>query len=138
MAFSALSNYINAHINTNGQGLIEGAEDNYVLQALLNFIIQSPINWQKVKQVTLGGVVTASRPVTVFFNAVPTSLAWPDNIYNQYIFINSTASSIPLASGYRYYDINRNQRTSIPAYTAVTIYKCENDLWIGLFNTAGT
>lgn len=139
MAFAALKNYIDQYFYNNGIGLIEGDNDNYALTSLLDFISKSPLNWEKVLVVSSGGVITASRPVTIFISTAVTSLTWPENIYNQYVFINSTNSAIPFSGGVSYYDINLIMRTSIPAKTAISIYKSANDLWIGLpFNTNGS
>lgn len=129
-SFDDLMTYINTYIVTNGMQLIEGVEHNSVENGLLQFIRQSPLNWQKAKIESSGGAINASRPVTVFMSNVPDSLVWGDNIYNQYVFINTTLGDIPLGAGSTYYDIALQPVDYIPARSIVNICKASNDLWI--------
>jgi len=126
---SQLKAYIDTYIVPNGQGLILGVEHNNVENALLKYILQSPLNWSKSQVVSFGGVFAINKPVTIFYSSVPTSVSWSDNIYNEFVIVNATNSVIPLASGTYYYDINFQQKTSIPAKTSLTLCKAESDLW---------
>lgn len=128
--FDELMDYINTYIVTNGMEQIEGVEHNAAENGLLTFIRHSPLNWQKAKIESSGGAVSASRPVVVFMSNVPTSLVWGDNIYNEYIFINTTSGDIPLGVGSTYYDISLQPIDNIPAKSIVNICKASNDLWI--------
>lgn len=126
--FAELETYINTFIIPNAMELIQGDEHNAVENGLLTFIEQSPLNWQKARIQSTGGVISASRPVTIFTTVVPSSLSWSDNIYNQYVFINATAGDIPTTT--TYYDINLQPLNVIPARSIVNLYKSMNDQWI--------
>lgn len=126
--FDDLMNYINTYIVTNGMELIEGVEHNAVENGLLTFLRQSPLNWQTAKIESGGGVLTASRPITVFMTTTPTSFDWSDNIYNEYVFINTTLGDIPTIT--TYYDINLTATTVVPAKSVINICKASNGLWI--------
>lgn len=124
-----LKAYIDTYIVPNGQGLILGIEHNNVENALLKYIIQSPLNWSKSQIVSTSGVFSITKPVTVFYGLVPSSVSWGDNIYNEFVIVNATNFPISLASGTFYYDINLQQKTSIPAKTSLTLCKAESNLW---------
>lgn len=126
--FDDLENYIQTYIIPNGMMLITGDEHNSVENGLLTFIRHSPLNWQTAMIESSGGVLSAVRPVTVFMSTVPTSFTWPDNIYNQYTFINSTAGDIPTI--FPYVDINLQDVNIIPAKSIVNIVKARNGRWI--------
>lgn len=126
--FDQLEVYIDDNIRPNGMELITGTEHNAVENGLLNFIRQSPLNWQTARIESTGGTLSAVRPVTVFMSAVPTSFSWSDNIYNQYIFINTTGGNITTTT--TYYDINLTATNVIPAKSIVNISKASNGLWI--------
>lgn len=126
--FDDLETYINTFIIPNAMELIDGDEHNAVENGLLEFIRQSPLNWEKAKLESAGGAINASRPVNVFMTTTPTSLTWGDNIYNEYVFINTTLSAIPTLI--TYYDVALQPVTSIPARSVVNLVKASNDLWI--------
>lgn len=126
--FDDLMNYINQFIIPNGLQEIDGDEHNSVENGLLTFIRQSPLNWQTARIESTGGILSAVRPVTVFMSAVPTSFTWGDNIYNQYVFINTTLGDIPTST--TYYDINLTATNIIPAKSIVNVSKASNGLWI--------
>ena len=128
--FAALLTYINNTIITNGAEEISGADMNNVVNGLLTFIQQSPLNYQRAQLISTGGIVITSRPVSVVMTLTPTSLAWVDNIYNQQVIINTTNGVIQLANGFSYYDNTLTNQTSIPANTALTIVKAANNSWI--------
>lgn len=123
-------NWVNNNIIPNGMELITGDDGNITENAAIYFIKRSPLNWQTAKVESTGGSLIASRPITVFTSIVPTSLSWVDNIYNQYIFINTINSDIPLLLGSNYYDIDSNLKTVIPAKSIVNIVKTSNNSWI--------
>lgn len=126
--FDDLLLYINTYIVTNGMELIEGVEHNAVENGLLTFLRQSPLNWQTAKIESGGGAISASRPINVFMTTTPTSLTWSDNIYNQYIFNNTTGGDIPTLV--TYYDLSLQPLNVIPANSLVNICKASNGLWI--------
>jgi hypothetical protein len=121
-------NWINDNIVPNGMELITGDDGNITENAAVKFIKQSPLNWQTARIESLGGVIVAQRPVNVFMTTVPTSLTWNDNIYNQYIFINTTLGDIPTVI--TYYDVSLASVNIIPARSIVNIIKASNNNWI--------
>ncbi len=133
-SFAALATYINTQWVTNGKGDITGVVGNNVVNALLTFIQQSPLNWNKASVVTAGGGVTAGSqqtpgPIMIFTNSTPSSLEWTDNIYNEYVFINYTGNAIPLANGFTYFDNTVTAQSAIPANQVVYIYKVPSGDW---------
>lgn len=134
--FADLLAYQNTNWVTNGNGDIDAIIGNNVVNGLLTFIEQSPINYAKAQIISAGGIVTSSRPITIFMTTAPTELSWVDNIYNQYVFINTTSSSIPLASGFFYYNINLAPQSSIPAKTILSIAKASNNNWVSIYNAS--
>lgn len=128
--FAALLAYINNTIVTNGNEEIDAVDMNNVVNGLLTFITQSPINWQKAQIVSTAIAATASRPVVLFMTTAATSLSFSDNIYNQYCFINTTNSDIPLLTPAQYFDINLSVVTKIPAKSIVNISKANNNAWV--------
>lgn len=135
--FDDLLAYINSEWITNGTGTIDAVIGNNVVNGLLAFIRQSPLNYQTAEIVSTGVPVTNPRPVTVFMTTPAASLQWPDNIYNQYFFVNTTSVAIPLSGGMLYYDIDLVAQTTIPANTTVLISKANNGQWISLYNASG-
>ena len=95
----ALQNYVDATMTANGSGDITGPENNNSLSGCIEFIRQSPLNWEKALVVNSGGVVVTNIPVVVFITVTPTSLSFGSNIYNQFVFVNMTSGAIPLVSG---------------------------------------
>lgn len=136
--FASLLAYMNNEWVTNGNGDIDAVIGNNVVNGLLTFIEQSPLNYQAALVTAAGGAITASRPITVFITTTPTSLQWGNNIYNQFVFINTTNAPIPLGGGQKYYDINLTAQSSIPAKTVLSIVKATNGLWISNYNAGGT
>lgn len=132
--FDDLETYINTFIIPNAMELIQGDEHNAVENGLLEFIRQSPLNWQTARIESAGGAVNAARPVNIFMTTTPTSLTWGDNIYNEYVFINTTIGAIPSAT---YYDITLAPVTNIPARSIVNIVKASNGLWVVGGSTSG-
>lgn len=128
--FDALLNYINTEWISNGDGNITGVIGNNVVNGLLTFITQSPLNYQMAGIISTGGVVVTTKPVTVIKGVVPTSINWSDNIYNQNIIINATNSPIPLPSGVFYYNAALQPQSIIQAVSVVNIVKASNGLWI--------
>ncbi len=126
--FNALLNYINSYWITNGMEEITGVIGNDVVNALLTFVEQSPLNWQTALIVSSGGDINATRPVNVFITTPPNSLTWGDNIYNQYIFNNTTGGDIPTLM--TYYDLSLQPLNVIPANSLVNICKATNGFWI--------
>lgn len=126
--------WIDSNIITNGNQEITGNDGNITESAAVKFIKRSPLNWEKTAVVSVGGAVVASRPITVFMTTTPTSLTWGDNIYNEFVFINMTASEIPLLGSLVYYDAFQNPVDNIPPNQVVNIVKASNDLWVSSNN----
>lgn len=126
--FAQLLAYINQYWITNGVEEITGVIGNDVVNGLLTFTEQSPLNWQKADIQSSGGVLSATRPITVFMGVTPTMLSWGDNIYNEWVFINTTVGNIPTMTPY--VDINMQNVFSIPAKSIINICKAKNDVWI--------
>lgn len=135
--FDELLTYFNNFWITNGIQEITGLIGNNGVNGLLTFIRQSPLNYQAARLISTGGNVVTQQPVVVILGVVPTSINWSDNIYNQNIIINSTASSIPLAAGVFYYNAALAPQSSIPAQSVINIVKASNSLWIQI-NQVGT
>lgn len=135
--FAALMTYINNVIIPNGAEEIDGDEMNSVVNGLLGFIEQSPLNYQKALVINTVGAANVTQPINVFITGTPSSLQWVDNIYNQYVFVNTTNSAIMIGGGLKYYDINLAVKTTIPAKTIVSIAKATNNLWISIYNASG-
>jgi hypothetical protein len=139
--FAQLASDINTEVITNGRGGITGVIGNNILNGLLKFIEQSPLNWATASQNSGSNPVVAGTgntigPVIMFTGLTPSSLSWIDNIYNQYVFINATANSIPLVSGFMYFDSFLNPQVSVPANQAVVIFKTLGGQWVQANNAA--
>lgn len=128
--FAELLTYINNNVVTNGDEEIDAVIVNNVVNGLLTFISQSPLNYQKADLYTSGGIIVTTNPVNVFTNTTPTTLSWENNIYNQVIFINTTGNAIPLDTGVTYKNIYLVSQNNIPANSVISLVKAENDLWI--------
>lgn len=133
--FSALATYINSLWVPNGVEEITGEIGNNVVNGLLTFIQQSPLNWQLTDVIANTGNVTIQRPVNVF-TATPLSISFGDNIYNEYVFINTTPNPISI-SGLTYRDINLSPQNIIAAKQTLVIFKSKNGLWIQGNNSGG-
>lgn len=130
--FSALLAYINNFWITNGIEEITGVIGNDVVNGLLTFVEQSPLNWQTTDIFSTGGAISPVRPVNIIMSVTPDSISWGDNIYNQYIFSNTTSGDIPSQT---YYDNNLSAVTIIPAKSVVNIAKAKNGNWILISST---
>lgn len=131
LSFSTLAawqTWVDDNIKTNGMELITGDFGNITENAAIYFIGRSPLNWETAKIESGGGDINASRPVNVFMTTTPNSLTWGDNIYNQYIFNNTTGGDIPTLM--TYYDNSLQPLNSIPANSIVNICKASNGLWV--------
>lgn len=124
-----LLNYINTFVVTNGSELISGEIENNVENALANFIVSYTLNSGKAGISSSSGVVSLSKPFTIF-STPPLSLQWPDNVQFEYYIVNATSSIIPLTTGYSYTDSFGNIQTVIPAHCTVHIAKMTNGNWI--------
>jgi hypothetical protein len=129
-SFAQLLAYINSEWITNGQGDITGVVGNNVVNALLTFIEESPVNSTPAPIWSAGGTYVATVPIVIFTGTAPTTLQWTNNIYNEYLFINTINQSIPLANGFVYYDINLNTVDAIPPLERVRIILANNNQWI--------
>ncbi len=127
--FDELLAYFNSYWITNGVQEITGLIGNNGVNGLLTFIRKSPLNWQKAQISSSTGNVSAVRPIVVF-TGVPNSLSFADNIYFEYVFINTTVGDIPLLNPTNYFDINLNAVTKIPAKSIVNLVKTNNNQWI--------
>lgn len=129
----ALENYVDTNIIANGVEAITGPINNTALNGCIEFIRKSPLNWGKAQLEMIGGDVVLSDNylgVVVFSSVTPDSLSFGDNIYNEYVFVNMTASAIPLAGSQVYYNLLGQAIDNIPANTAISISKATNDLWV--------
>lgn len=134
-----LEAYVDFYIKANGAQEITGPQANVSLNGCIEFIRQSPLNYAKAQvSAVSSGVVNALAPVVVFTNSsTPTSLTFTDNIYHEYIFINMSPLPIILTSPLVYYSLTGGALTTIPASTAINIFKAANDLWV-MGNNANT
>lgn len=128
-----LLNYINTNIVTNGNEEIDAVEVNNIENALANFIVSYTINANRAGISSSSGVVSLSKPITIF-TVVPASLQWPDNIQFEYYIVNTTSSIINITSGYSYVDSSGNLQTVIPAHATVHIAKATNGSWVQVNN----
>lgn len=133
----ALEAYVDTNITANGVEAITGPINNTALNGCIEFIRKSPLNWAKALVVIndASPLVLADEYLgVVVINgslATPISISWGDNIYNQYVFINQTATAIPLVVPSVYYGLLNGQAIdNIPANTAITVFKAKNDLWV--------
>lgn len=127
----ALEAYVDTYIKANGNNEITGPQANNSFTGCIEFIRQSPLNYDKAQVESTTGAVVATSAVLVISNAAtPSSLSFSDNIYHQYVFINMSSLPVPLASGLFYYNNTGGVETEIPAASAVVIYKAQNDLWV--------
>lgn len=124
--------WIDLNVIPNGNEDITGDDGNITENAAVKFIRQSPLNWEKADVVNSASAYIAQRPVVFFTGTAPVSLTWNDNIYNEYVFVNMTASAIPLLGLLVYYNTLGNPVSTIPPNTAVNVLKGSNDLWVGL------
>lgn len=136
--FNSLMTYMNTFWVTNGNEEITGVVGNNVVNGLLTFIRQSPLNWQSAKVWSVGSSVSVTQPVNVFMITAPSSVAFLNNIYNEYTFVNTTNSNIPFATGNSYYDVMLNNITYIPSHQVLNISKAQNGLWLQTNNFANT
>lgn len=134
--FDELLAYINSFWITNGSQEITGLIGNNVVNALLTFVRQSPLNYQRAKVSSTAIHFGATHPVNIFTVTPPLDVSFGDNIYNEYTFVNATGQDIPLLAGLSYYDVNLNNITYIPSNQIVNISKAENGLWIQTNNFA--
>lgn len=126
--FQDLLNYINTKWVTNGVEEITGVIGNDVVNGLLTFIEQSPLNAGTADIASGGGAVNVTRPITVIMTNIPTSISWGTNVQNEFVFINTTSGNIPTTQ--TYYDINLTATNQIPAKSIVNIALAKNGLWI--------
>jgi hypothetical protein len=137
MSFSnitALRNYVNTYINTNGVNSITGNEDNTALNGVIDYILNSMVNNGFVHIVSTGGVVVLPAPMTLITSVLPTSIQWNINFQNEYYIINGLGVNIPLAAGYSYTDSFGTIQNVIPARTAIHIAQAINGSWIQVNN----
>jgi len=140
----AVRTYVNTFIIPNGANLIDGTEANNVLNSLITFIEQAPLNWAGVTLITGGGNIVAGSlgtpgPVLLFTGITPTSLGWSSPTpYNEYVFINVTPNPIPLATDFTYLDLTLTPRNSVPANQALVIYMLPNNQWVQGNNLSST
>lgn len=131
--------YINTHIIPNGVNDITGEEHNNVENALAYFIkfytLNSDLHRVAISSDT--GAVVAGAPIT-YFMATPSSLSWPDNVQNEYYFVNATGNNIPLATGFVYYDEYQDPISIIPARSIIHIAKAVNTLWVKVAMLGGS
>ena len=123
-------NYVNTEWVTNGNGDITGVIGNNVVNALYQYITKSYFNYKKATIYASGGNLVLQDAVNVITTVTPSSLQWQDNLYNEYVIINTTTNVIPLANGFRYYSLVNTPITSIPANSVIVLFKEINDNWI--------
>lgn len=128
--FAQLLAYINSLWITNGNQEITGVIGNNVVNGLLTFIEQSPLNYQRAKVSSTAIHFGTTQPVNVFSGTPPIDVSFGDNIYNEYTFVNATGVDIPFVAGLSFYDVNLNQITYIPSNQILNISKTQNGSWI--------
>lgn len=130
--------YINTHIIPNGVEDITGEEHNNVENSLAHFIEFYTLNSiQHLASVSSStGAVTVTTPIT-YFTAVPSTLQWPDNVQNEYYFVNGTGNNISFANEFSYVDEYGDVQTTLPARTILHIAKAANTFWIKVSATGG-
>ena len=131
----ALEAYVDAYIIANGNGEITGPIANEAFNGCIEFLRQSPLNWEQATVLNTTGAVIAPTPVMVFTGSTPSSLTWNDNIYNEYVFINMTDEDIPLLGSLVYYRPTGTVKDNISSHTAVNLFLASNDLWIAGYET---
>lgn len=131
--------YINTHIIPNGVNDITGEEHNNVENALAYFIKFYTLNsdLHRVAISSSTGVVVANAPIT-YFMSTPSQLSWPDNVQNEFYFVNATGSNIPLATGFVYYDEYQDPISIIPARSIIHIAKAVNTNWVKVAMLGGS
>ena len=132
-----LFSYLNSLVIPNGANEITGAEVNNVLNGLGNFIINYTMNANLAGISSSTGVVSLSKPITVF-TAIPTSIQWPDTVQNEYYITNATGSNIPLTGGYSYTDQYGTAQTVVPSRTSIHIAKATSGTWYQVNNLGGS
>lgn len=134
----ALEVYVDTYIKANGNNEITGPQANNSLNGCIEFIRQSPLNYDKAQIASTSGAVVATSAIVVITEGqTPSSLSFSDNIYHQYVFINMSALPVPLANGLYYYNNTGGVENEIAAASAVVLYKAKNDLWVQ-GNTTGS
>lgn len=128
-----LLNDINSRFVPNGVEAITGDIGNSQLNGLANFIVKYSVNAQLAGISSSTGVVSLSKPITIF-SVTPTSLNWIDNVQFEYYIVNATSSIIPLTTGTTYVDNTQTVRTSVPANASIHIAKTTNGSWVQINN----
>ncbi len=134
-------NYVNTYVVANGMEQITGPIGNNAYNGAVKFVSQSPLNWGKATVYNTTGAVSLSnnfQGVAIFSTNTPSSLSFGDNFYNQYVFLNLTDGAIPLVTPSAYYDFTGSPVTSIPANSAIILFKASNDLWVLGGNSGGS
>lgn len=134
----AVQAYVDTNIIANGAEYITGPINNKALNGCIEFIRKSPLNWAKASVENVGGDIVLSDDylgVVVFSTAIPDSLSFGDNIYNEYVFINMTSGPIQLDTPSGYYNLAGQFISVIPANTAINLFKAANDIWVQGNNT---
>lgn len=132
-----LINYINTVIITNGTNSISGIEANNAFVGLGNFIASYTLNNGLAGISSSTGVISLSKPVTIF-TVAPTSFSWPDNVQNEYYIINGTGVTINLSGGFSFTDAYGVTQTTIGPRDAVHIAKATNGSWLRINNISGS
>lgn len=134
-AFEDFIDYINDYVKTNGNQEITGAIENYVENTGALFTLNAILNNAKSSIYSTAGQVVVVNKAFNVFTQVPTSIAWSNTLwFYEYYLINMTASPLPLASGFTYYDQYQTQQTAIPSRTSLHIAMSTNGLWFQVNN----
>jgi hypothetical protein len=136
--FAQLAAAINAEIDANGMNEITGPILNSLLNGLLTFVEESPLNWNKTTLWNTGGAVVAPGPnppnsigpVIVFTTITPTSFGFGPNIYNEYVIANLTSNPIPLAAGSSYINSLGQTLTQIGANQVTDLFMTPSGTWV--------
>lgn len=126
----ALEAYVDQYIIANGNNEITGPQANISFNGCIEFIRQSPLNWEEAEVFNTSGAVVITRPVNVFTGNTPSGITWTENIYNEFVFINMTAQAVPITSPAGYYNLTGQLIDEIPANTAISVFLASNDLWV--------
>jgi hypothetical protein len=130
---AALTNYVNTYIIPNGMNLIDGIEDNNVLNGLAFFINQYLLNNAKAVIWSTGGAVIAPSvgvpgPFVIFMGPTPSSFTFGNVVWNEYYIVNATTNNLPL--GTVFYDSSLSPQTVIPPQSVIHIALATNGQWI--------
>lgn len=132
--------YILTNWIQNNNQLITGTIGQNVVWNLAQFIKQNPENYQRATVVASPSNYTTNKDqcLLIFTNNSSGGLAWVDNRWNKYYFVNITNNIRTFFNGRFYYDINGVVQTTLPARTSIHIAKGDDDFWYQTNTSTGS